>query len=311
PEETTAITWSRFHNPSEPMHCAVAELHGKVIGMVHYIEHRSCWTSGDYMYLQDLFVELPMRGRGVGRALIEHVYERAAASGASRVWWLTHESNKDANNSLHNHIKRMLASGNPAPKESDIDYKSATISGASLAHQPVEWLVTPGQLGVKEGFQLVILADGSAAPLSDARRIESRRLIREHAATIRKHGGQVALYMTHAYAAPHRQTKPQNLTATARHYIEAANEIDALVIPVALAFEEAYRQRPNVSLHMTYDGSHPNALGTYLAACVTFSSIYSQPCKGNIYNYFGQFSPEEIAFLQSVSDTVVQRFFNR
>ncbi|NDG56526.1 MAG: GNAT family N-acetyltransferase, partial [Betaproteobacteria bacterium] len=63
---------------------------------VHYIEHRSCWTSGDYMYLQDLFVELPMRGRGVGRALIEHVYERAAASGASRVWWLTHESNKDA-----------------------------------------------------------------------------------------------------------------------------------------------------------------------------------------------------------------------
>ena len=215
------------------------------------------------------------------------------------------------NNSLHNHIKRMLASGNPAPKESDISYKSATISGASLAHQPVEWLVTPGQLGVKEGFQLVILADGSAAPLSDARRIESRRLIREHAATIRKHGGQVALYMTHAYAAPHRQTKPQNLTATARHYIEAANEIDALVIPVALAFEEAYRQRPNVSLHMTYDGSHPNALGTYLAACVTFSSIYSQPCKGNIYNYFGQFSPEEIAFLQSVSDTVVQRFFNR
>ena len=96
PEETTAITWSRFHNPSEPMHCAVAELHGKVIGMVHYIEHRSCWTSGDYMYLQDLFVELPMRGRGVGRALIVHVYERAAASGASRVWWLTHESNKDA-----------------------------------------------------------------------------------------------------------------------------------------------------------------------------------------------------------------------
>ncbi|NBS21446.1 MAG: SGNH/GDSL hydrolase family protein [Betaproteobacteria bacterium] len=286
PEETTAITWSRFHNPSEPMHCAVAELHGKVIGMVHYIEHRSCWTSGDYMITKPQ-VEMPLRVLLIGNSYFYY------------------------NNSLHNHIKRMLASGNPAPKESDIDYKSATISGASLAHQPVEWLVTPGQLGVKEGFQLVILADGSAAPLSDARRIESRRLIREHAATIRKHGGQVALYMTHAYAAPHRQTKPQNLTATARHYIEAANEIDALVIPVALAFEEAYRQRPNVSLHMTYDGSHPNALGTYLAACVTFSSIYSQPCKGNIYNYFGQFSPEEIAFLQSVSDTVVQRFFNR
>ncbi|NCW19093.1 MAG: GNAT family N-acetyltransferase [Betaproteobacteria bacterium] len=96
PEAVTQQTWTRFVDPAEPMHCAVAEEQGKVIGMVHYIEHRSCWTSGDYMYLQDLFVELPMRGRGVGRALIEHVYERAAASGASRVWWLTHESNKDA-----------------------------------------------------------------------------------------------------------------------------------------------------------------------------------------------------------------------
>ncbi len=96
PEETTAITWSRFHTPAEPMHCAVAEMEGKLIGMVHYIQHRSCWTTGDYVYLQDLFVEPQMRGSGVGRALIEHVYERAAQSGASRVWWLTHESNTDA-----------------------------------------------------------------------------------------------------------------------------------------------------------------------------------------------------------------------
>jgi hypothetical protein len=80
---------------------------------------------------------------------------------------------------------------------------------------------------------------------------------------------------------------------------------------VALAFEEAYRQRPDFSLHMTYDGSHPNALGTYLAACVTYSSIYDRPCQGNPYNYFGQFSQDDIAFLQSISDAVVKRFFNR
>jgi len=64
-EETTAITWSRFHNPSEPMHCAVAEREAKLIGMVHYIQHRSCWTTGDYIYLQDLFVEPQVRGSGV------------------------------------------------------------------------------------------------------------------------------------------------------------------------------------------------------------------------------------------------------
>lgn len=141
------------------------------------------------------------------------------------------------NNSLHNHLKRMVAAGDPTIKESTIEYKSATISGASLAHHPVEWFVTPGQLGIKGGFELVVFADGSAAPLSESRRVESRRLLREHAATVRKHGAQVALYMTHTYAAPHRQAKPENLTLTARHYVEAANEIGALVIPVALAFE--------------------------------------------------------------------------
>ena len=96
PEATTGTTWARFHDPSEPMHCAVAEEDGRLIGMVHYIQHRSCWTTGDYVYLQDLFTDPEFRGKGVGRALIEHVYARAAEGGASRVWWLTHESNAQA-----------------------------------------------------------------------------------------------------------------------------------------------------------------------------------------------------------------------
>ena len=96
PETTTATTWSRFLDPAEPMHCAVAEAQGQLIGIVHYIEHRSCWTTGDYVYLQDLFVAPDIRGKGVGRALIEHVYAHAAKTGGSSVWWLTHESNAHA-----------------------------------------------------------------------------------------------------------------------------------------------------------------------------------------------------------------------
>ena len=78
------------------MHCAVAEEGDRLVGLVHHIQHRSCWTVGDYVYLQDLFVDPDVRGTGLGRALIEHVYARAAESGASRVWWLTHESNAQA-----------------------------------------------------------------------------------------------------------------------------------------------------------------------------------------------------------------------
>ncbi|GGJ50149.1 GNAT family N-acetyltransferase [Deinococcus roseus] len=96
PAETTALTWSRFLDPTEPMFAALAWKDGQAIGMVHHIYHRSCWTVADYCYLQDLFVEGDQRGLGVGRKLIEHVYQQAAEAGCSRVHWLTHETNQDA-----------------------------------------------------------------------------------------------------------------------------------------------------------------------------------------------------------------------
>ena len=96
PHETTLITWQRLLDPHEPMHVALADVDGTTVGFVHFIEHRSCWTAGNYMYLQDLFTDADVRGRGVGRRLIEHVYADAAARGCSRVHWLTHETNTHA-----------------------------------------------------------------------------------------------------------------------------------------------------------------------------------------------------------------------
>jgi GNAT superfamily N-acetyltransferase len=96
PQEVTDLTWRRFHDATEPIQCAVAEQNGVLIGLVHYIYHRSCWTSGDYCYLQDLFTVETVRGQGYGRALIEHVYQAAQAANASRVHWLTHETNHQA-----------------------------------------------------------------------------------------------------------------------------------------------------------------------------------------------------------------------
>lgn len=96
PAATSALTWLRFLDPAEPMHAALAWQCERAVGLVHWIFHRSCWTVGDYCYLQDLFVAEGMRGGGIGRGLIEAVYTRARAAGASRVHWLTQETNTDA-----------------------------------------------------------------------------------------------------------------------------------------------------------------------------------------------------------------------
>ena len=96
PAQTTEITWARFFDSNEPMYALVAQEEGALIGLVHYLFHRSTWTAGPYCYLQDLFTLETARGKGVGRALIEAVYAAANREGASRVYWLTHETNAEA-----------------------------------------------------------------------------------------------------------------------------------------------------------------------------------------------------------------------
>jgi GNAT superfamily N-acetyltransferase len=95
-EEATDKAWERLHDSNEPMFILGAYVEGRLTGIVHYLFHRSMWTVGNYCYLQDLFVAEEARGLGLGRALIEAVYEAARNVGASRVYWLTQESNKTA-----------------------------------------------------------------------------------------------------------------------------------------------------------------------------------------------------------------------
>jgi GNAT superfamily N-acetyltransferase len=92
----SAVTWTRLLDPAEPMGAALAWDGDRAVGLVHHIRHRSCWTIGDYIYLQDLFVSPDARGGGIGRKLIEYVYDVARAEGCARVHWLTHETNTDA-----------------------------------------------------------------------------------------------------------------------------------------------------------------------------------------------------------------------
>jgi GNAT superfamily N-acetyltransferase len=96
PPEITRMTWSRFFDASEPVHALVAEKDGRLVGLVHYLFHRSTSLIDSTCYLQDLFTTEGARGQGLGRALIEAVYDRARSAGSLRVYWQTHETNLTA-----------------------------------------------------------------------------------------------------------------------------------------------------------------------------------------------------------------------
>lgn len=92
-ERITAQTWKRFFDAQEPVHALVAEREGRVVGLVHYLFHRSTSRLADVCYLQDLFTEPACRGQGVGRALIQRVIDTAREAGSSRVYWTTQAAN--------------------------------------------------------------------------------------------------------------------------------------------------------------------------------------------------------------------------
>ena len=94
--EQTEFTWKRLINNEQKMYGFVAENESGVIGFTHCLFRPSTWTETDYCYLEDLFVDPSIRGKGVGRALMNRVVELAKEKNSKRVYWTTQEFNKTA-----------------------------------------------------------------------------------------------------------------------------------------------------------------------------------------------------------------------
>ena len=93
PLEITHKTWSRFFDDKDPVFALVGERDDGVVGLAHYLYHRSTTRLNGICYLQDLFTAQDQRGKGIGRALIENVYSAARRAGIERVYWHTQASN--------------------------------------------------------------------------------------------------------------------------------------------------------------------------------------------------------------------------
>ena len=213
------------------------------------------------------------------------------------------------NDSLHNHVRRMFEEIYPNEIDTS-NYKSVTISGSRSWHHNIDYMLNHKNIGADKPFQLVIFQGGSGEANTKAERKIFSKEVDKVVNKIHKSGAEAALYMIHAYVEPHDQATPKMIEDIKKMYIDAGIKNNALVIPVGIAFENAYKMNPNIKLHKSFDGSHPSMLGTYLASCVVLASITQKSPKGLHYNYFNKISDADKIFLQDIAHMTVESFFD-
>lgn len=211
---------------------------------------------------------------------------------------------------LQTHTHRIAAAANP-PLDVRAGYKSVHITSASLEEFPVDYLLTPGNLKAKQPYQVVVLSPSSRDAMSDAGRAAYRKKVMEFDTAIRKIGGRTALILNQGMVGKGEFANTDMDQRLEQMTVSVGNEVGALVIPVGLAFREAYRQRPGIKLQMDYDGYHANLAGQYLSAAVVFNSLYGRTTEGNPYDYFGALDKDTASFVQRIADETVRKFYGR
>jgi hypothetical protein len=214
------------------------------------------------------------------------------------------------NDSLHNHVERLAQARYPDTPTSDFVYKSATLGGAQLKHHNIDWLLEPKRLGLDKSFQAVIMQGASFEPLTEQGQVAFIETAVAYSNKVRGIGAIPYLYMTHAYVAPHKSVAKHMIRDINETYTKAGLAANARVIPVGLAFERAYQERPAFLLHADFDGTHPNLRGTFLGAWVVYLTLYGDDATKLNYDYFGRLPQDEVRFLQRIARETVAVFNN-
>jgi len=88
-EATEAMLDAALFGPAPRVHCDFAEVDGAVVGFALWFYNFSTFKGRHGIYLEDLFVDPAVRGRGVGKALLRHLARRCLDEGLGRFeWWV-------------------------------------------------------------------------------------------------------------------------------------------------------------------------------------------------------------------------------
>ena len=88
--------WSWIHDPAHEVRGFVAEDQGHLVGLAHFRPFARPLSASTGGFLDDLFVNPDLRGKGIARALIAAIAEEGRAQGWSSIRWLTAPDNTTA-----------------------------------------------------------------------------------------------------------------------------------------------------------------------------------------------------------------------
>ena len=197
------------------------------------------------------------------------------------------------NNSLHNHLRRMMQAGDHQVGRTRI----MTISGGKLSEHAAG---LPAMLA-SENWDVVILQGHSLEPIEEESVPEFRQSVRDHTKLIRDSGAEPVLFMTWA-----RTHLPGQTVLLSENYTRAGNDTRSLVVPVGLSFEKSTNEKSGISLRIA-DRRHPTLAGSFLAACTFYAALFDESPAGNTYT--AGLDEQTAAALQQIAwDTVTDYY---
>lgn len=218
------------------------------------------------------------------------------------------------NNSMHNHVGQLVGAADPKMGHRAT---SVTISGSGFDWHDMESYFRPNGIGkysfvgsnevrfnkLDKLFDAVIMSDCSQCPVHPKLKAVFHEYAKKQSDIVRAHGATPVFLMTWAY-----KDKPEMTAQLAEEYTIAGNDNDALVIPAGLAFAKAIGKRPDLEFYQP-DKRHPALIGTYLAACTTYASIYGKSPVGNTYT--AGIDSRTANFLQAVAWETAREYFGK